>query len=555
MDNYLNLTKVFLKNIKMSKSNNKRTRITFNILLIFTILFIIIPFLLISAIFVYDTTLKLLDINYESIGLQIMCYIVSIFTFIFSFQVILNEFYFSNDIEKILPLPIKPIELISSKFTTCFIVENVIQILLILVSIISYVLALNLNISNILLSLIQIITLPIIPMIYSSIICLIVMYFTKFIKNKENIKKLSSLFIVFLFVLFYLLIGTLKNFNFELYLENFANGNHKFLNIMNIIFPHIKLFTNTITNKDILSLILYIILNIIYLSVFLILSKYIYIDSVIGMTSKDTSINKSSTKLLNNLKEKNIIISYISKEIKILFRTPTFFINCIVINILWPIFIYALYQIGSIDYSINDIRKLLLENNDNIKIILLLLISGISILLPAMNSISSTSFSREGKHFQFMKYIPVSYKKQWLVKYLVSFIITFIGVNFYTTIFYILVNLNIKIVILFYIVSILSISAISLIGILIDSVQPKLIWDDENNALRENYNTFISMAIAIMIFGLIIGGTYFYLQKKLLMSFNQISFILLLVLLILNLILIIISIQSGTKNIIEQEET
>ena len=100
MANYLALTKVFLKNIKMSKSPNKRARRMFAFLLIFTFLFIIVPFLLISSLFVYDTTIQLMDINYESIGLKIMCYLVSIFTFVFTFPVILNEFYFSNNESK-----------------------------------------------------------------------------------------------------------------------------------------------------------------------------------------------------------------------------------------------------------------------------------------------------------------------------------------------------------------------------------------------------------------------------------------------------------------------
>ena len=57
MNNYLSLTKVFLKNIKMSKINNKRAKIIFTLLLIFTFLFIIIPFLFISAAFVNSTSL------------------------------------------------------------------------------------------------------------------------------------------------------------------------------------------------------------------------------------------------------------------------------------------------------------------------------------------------------------------------------------------------------------------------------------------------------------------------------------------------------------------
>ena len=555
MSNYLALTKVFLKNIKMSKNNNQRAKIIFNILIVFTILFIIIPFLLISAIFVYQTTIELKDINYESIGLKLMCYIVSIFTFIFSFPVILNELYFSNDIEKLLPLPIKPVELVFSKFTSCFIVENSIQILLIIVSILSYVAALNLNISHILISLVQIISLPIIPMVYTSIISLIIMNFTKHIKNKENIKKISSVLVVFLFIMFFFLVGMLKDFNFQTYIENFAQGNHKFFDLMNIIFPHIDLFAKTITNKDLLSLIIYIGLNAIYLIVFLLLAKFIYFNSVIGLSSKDTKTKNNSTKLLNNIKSKSQLKSYIDKEIKILLRTPSFFINCIVINIIWPIFALTIHKIVLSDFSIESIKGMLISNGDSVRFALLLIITGLSILLPAMNSIASTSFSREGKHFSFMKYIPVSYENQWKAKYIISMLISLIGINIYATIFYILIGLDITTVLLFYLISILATSSTNLIGMYIDSIQPKLIWDDENNALRENFNTFISMAIALLIFGIICGVSYFYLYKVLYLTYFGILLIIINMLLLINLLMIIITMKSGYKNIIEQEET
>ena len=555
MVNFLSLTKVFLKSLKMSRSNNRRSRILFTFLLLFTLFFIIVPFLLISAIFVYDTTIQLMDINYESIGLQIMCYLVSIFTFVFSFSVILNEFYFSNDIEKIIPLPIKPVELIASKFTTCFIVENVVQVLLILVSIVSYILALHLGIGNVLLSFIQILTLPIIPMVYSAILCLIVMYFAKFIKNKEFIKRMSSIFVILLFFFFFIVISSLKDFNFQLYLENFANGDHRFLHIMDLIFPQIRLFTETLTDCNFLSLGKYIIINIIAVVAFLFLAKFTYLDGVIGMSSKDTTTHTPSSKLLQNIKEKNILRAYVEKEFKVLVRTPSFFINCIIINIFWPVFVYTLYKIGPINYTIAQMREFIALGDGDFLIKLVLLITGISVLLPAMNSIAATSFSREGKHFSFIKYIPVSYKVQWLSKYLISFLISFIGVNFFATIFYIAIRLPIPMMLLFYFISLCGTSAVSCMGVFIDSIQPKLIWDDENNALRENYNTFIAMGIALAVFGVACGISYFKFYKIYQFSIHAIAIFIILVFLFMNLLFFLFTLISGTKNIIEQEET
>ena len=554
MTNYLSLTKVFLKNLKMSQSNNKKARRMFTFLLIFTLVFIIIPFLLISAIFVYDTTIQLMDINYESIGLQIMCYLVSIFTFVFTFPVILNELYFSEDIENLIPLPVKPVELVFAKFTACFIVENLVQILLIFVSILSYIFALKLKISNILLALIQIVTLPIIPMIYSAILCLIIMYFAKYIKNRELIKRFSSIFVVGLFFFFFFAVSAFKDFDFELYLENFANGDHRFLTTMNYIFPQINLFVDTLTNQNIMSLIIYILITIAFIVIFLGLARFTYLDSVIGMSAKDTSVHQRSSKLIKNLKEHGIFKAYVLKEFKVLMRTPSFFINCVIINILWPIFAYTLYKVGPMNYSIAEMQKFIVTGDYAFKVKLLLLVTGISVLLPAMNSIAATSFSREGKHFSFIKYIPVGYKTQWLSKLFISFIITFVGINVYTTIFYIMIGSPLSDMLIFYLISFLAVSGICLMGVYIDSIQPKLIWDDENNALRENYNTFISMVIDLLVFCITCGGGYYYLYDKLLMSVGYISYLIILCLLFVNILFILFSLANGTRNIRDQEE-
>lgn len=553
MSNYLSLTKAFLKSLRRANSTSKRNKHLYRILLFFTILFVIIPFLIISASFIYDTTIKLVDINYESIGLKILCYIMCIFTFIFSFSFVLNELFFSNDIEKLLPLPLKPVELVLSKFTICFIVESIIQVAVIISGIYGYVSALNLSFINVIISLIEILTIPLIPMIYTAIICLLIMHFTKFIRNKENVKKISVIFVIVLIVLLCLFINQIKDFNFEVYLQNFVDGNHKFLNVMNIIFPHISMFTNTLTNGSIISLFEYLLINIVYIVLFILLTKKVYFNSVIDLTSKNNNTKESSTQILKKSKRKNVIVSYLSKEFKVLLRTPSFLINCMIINVIWPVIVYALYQISSIDYSIDKIKELLVTGNVKTQLIIMLLAFIISVLVSSMNSIAATAFSREGKNFEFIKYIPLSYKTQWFIKYLIGFIISFLGVNIYLMIIYIMLDLSLITILELLLLSIISISFVCLIGIYIDSVQPRLYWDDENNALRENYNIFISMGICTFIMVIVYIIAYSWLFKKLSFSYNSIYWIVILVLLIINVVSLIITKIAGIKNILEHE--
>ena len=552
ISNCLNLTKLFMKSLQMSKVTGKKQKFMFGFLLASVALFIFLPFIVFFGIFMFSMTSQLNEVGYASIGLEMMCFLVAIFTFVFSFSVMLNQFYFSEDIPTILPLPLKPEEIVISKFTSCFLAENVMEFLMLLVGVIGYGLAVNANFGSYLISLLGIFTLPIIPMVYCGSLCLIIMNFTKAIKNKETIRKISIVAVMLILVFFASMIGVLQNFDFESYVQSFALGNHTILNYSRIIFPHIQLFVDAFDRCSILSLISYLLVNVIYILLFVFLAQRLYLPGVIGLYSHDTKTKSNSTKLLNDLKENNIIKSYLIKELKTLFRSPTLFINCVLINFIWPIFVYVIYKV-SMRYTISDIKVLIYSNPIYIFKIILLYVIGISIMIPALNSISASSFSREGKHFAFMKYIPVKYGIQWIVKILCSFIISYVGINLFTSIFFVIVGVPILWCIYFYLISFWIVYFVCSLGTYIDSIQPKLVWDDEINSLRENYNTFMLMGFALLLFVLFVGGGY-YLMFKVQYPITNTIFIFILAICFLSYFISLIIAKYDSINIIEQQD-
>ena len=87
-----------------------------------------------------------------------------------------------------------------------------------------------------------------------------------------------------------------------------------------------------------------------------------------------------------------------------------------------------------------------------------------------------------------------------------------------------------------------------------DSIQPKLIWDDEMSALRENYNTFFSMAISIAFTAIVcVGGFFLFCNTHITIGLT--AFLLIIILTIANLIVLYLTNKSGVRNIEEQEET
>lgn len=550
MTNYLSLAKVFIRSLSMTKPSTKKQMIVTKILLAFVSLIIILPFVVVSGLFVYTVTNSLVEYNYETIGLEFMCILLCVFTFIFSFSVVLNELYFTSDIENLLPLPIRARQIVGAKVASIFCAESLVQLLVIFFSVVGFFFALGLPFKNFLLGILGMVTLPIIPIIYCSIISLLIMSFTRLIKNKETIRKVGLGFVLVILMLFVYFLGALQNFDLELYIEGFVNGDQTFLHVMRGILPHINLFIDTLVTGSVSSLFLYILVNIGFIVILLGLADVCYFKGVIGLSSKDTATKKSSSNILKNIKVEDPTNSYFKKEVRTLFRTPSYFLNCILINFIWPIFVYVICKLKFPDLTLSELKNLVTSTDNNTLIIIFMFVIGVSILLPALNSIASSSFSREGKNFYFMKYIPMDYSSQVYVKLLVSFIIAFIGVNVFSLIFYLVIGLKVSISFIFLIISFLAILFICSLGIIIDSINPKLVWDDELNALRENSNNFIVMGISIFMF-IVLAGLCYLLYKSfgLALAFTSI----LLILILLNAIVYDLNRRFTVKNIVEQE--
>ena len=289
-----------------------------------------------------------------------------------------------------------------------------------------------------------------------------------------------------------------------------------------------------------------------YFGVMIIAAKYLYYQSVVGITSKDTDSKKRANNLIKNFKVKDPAVHYFWKDIKIIFRSPTFLINCVLINFIWPIFIYLIFKIALPNYTIEFMREAIINQDPTFKIRILLFVIGVPIIITSFNSLASSAFSREGKNFHFIKYIPLKYGLQWRAKYVVSFILSFIGVCMYAIPFFIIIHVPILTMLLYLLIIILGISFVSLIGLLIDSAFPKLIWDDEADSLRENYNTFIAMWYSLLLFTILCGGGYYLIDHKSITN-NQFTIATLIILLIGNLILYIIGRKKISRNIRNQE--
>ena len=554
MTTYRALTKAFIKSLAMSKSNDRRTRIILKFIVGLVVLFVFVPVAIFCGMMTYSLVSNLQFFHIQDLGVAMMLHTICLFTLFFGFNVIFSEFYFSSDIEYVRPWPVKAWELVAAKFSVSYYVDNMMQIFMVVASLVGFFVAMRPGVMSYVASIVAVLTLPILPLCYCGIIAMVVMRFTKSINNKESVQRISALVLAGFILMFVIMFRVFAKNAYDAISFFITETNSPFVEYMNRIFPTIHFISRAITYGTIGDLLIYILINVVAVALMLFIAELVYFKGFDNLVVNVKNKQRSFDELMKVSVQSTPFKAYLRKEVLILFRTPSFFTNCILPNFIWPVFALIILKMQTYDVSITALR---IYNMNEPKIVGFFLIMGsvgFSLIMTALNSLASNAISREGKHFQFMKYIPIPYDTQWDIKIIVSCAFSFVGIWMYLLPFCIIIHTNFIYIIVSMFLSALSVTFVSYMGIYIDSIQPKLVWDDELSVLRENTNVALVMAIALGISIAIafVGYSFFaFLKVRLLL----VSLSLFVVLALLNLFVLWRTQKNAVRRIAEQEET
>lgn len=498
MNKFISLTKVF---IKTNLGEDKKKAITLLILLIIGFAPILKMFSAATSN-IYDV---LKEINEESIILYMGLSATSFAIFIFGIFHVMNTFYFSMDIESLLPLPLRSYEIIGSKLILIIIYEYVTEIIFLLPILLKYGMKIKAGFGYYLYGTIIFLINPIVPTIICTILIMVIMRFSNLGKNKDRFKMISGIIALGIGIGINLLMqSTFSKDQSKDQIQNMVMGiKDKYVGILSKIFPTTKAAVYSLIEYNnvngFINICLFLIITLLFLGIFIYVAEKLYLKGVVGI-SETTSTRKviEDTKLHKYTKKRNVVTSYILKEIKILLRTPIFFMNCILMNFLWPIFfILPLAMQGNIDEMIQAANGML-QNSNDIKLIIIISFS-IILFITSSNGIAASSISREGRNLYFNKFVPVDVKDIFIAKILTSVIIEFVSILSILIIIGLVIKIPLTIVMAIVIVSIPAMFFSSLTGMIIDLYYPKLNWDNEQKAVKQNFNIVGNMILNIII--------------------------------------------------------
>ena len=508
-------------------------RLLYKVLLTLVIIGILIPCILVVGFISYLLTQALSEAGNPGGGMLFEMQILSAFSMVFGTWVVFSLLFFSSDREHLATLPISDRDLLMSKFIYSFIAESAMEFFILIAVfggyfIASYSYTHTIDPVAVISAILGVLLVPLIPMIYAALFSMAVTALLKNVKSSSAFFRLTTVLMLAFIGLFLLSLKDMGSLNIDNYLETLGEGQDVFLRTLNIIFFPVPWLCRAVSEGSLIHLILYILVNAAFMALLWagcgkLYRQGLYTAGALG-TSKKTRIKDS------DFATRSPFMACLVKELRVLLRTKAFANNCVFINLLFPAMAFGLFHFMSDKGSLKDFIMLYRSGRDRASLLLTMVVIGLSLLATALNTIASTSFTREGAHLSLIKYIPVSYQQQILAKAGASFVFTYPPLLWTVFIICFYMGTPPRMWIYYALLTLFGhITALS-VGMALDCSSPYVTWEDEYSALRGNVNSFFNMGI-MMLFGgaLVLTGLFIYeVLKAPLMLYHALLFLLML---------------------------
>ncbi len=498
MSKVIKLTKIFLK----SSFSNMDSRIGVSSkskgkILLYGILFLYFAGLIIFLS--YNLLDGLIAIHQEAIFVSLVLFMVfglAIFQTLFSS---INVLYFTKDNEYILPLPLKPYQIILARTLVMLVAEYAVILLIGLIPLVMYGIMTVQGILFYILAICSLILLPILPMLLISIIVMIIMGFAKLTKNRNRFQLIAYILLIAIIIAFLgVTSGTKENLTNEEMAQAIVSSNGM-IEIMKGYVPTINYMTEALTTNSLfISLVNVLkttIITVIGLVLYLVISQKLYFKGLIGNLFGGGTLNSNKKIKQERYQSSKLYKSYIGKEFKILVRNPVFLIQCLLPAILIPTLMFC-----AVYFSLNDKTSVMemfgnaLENSFLTSGIIL----GVIQFFMMFIYISVTAISRDGESATFMKYIPVSLYRQYIYKIIPNIIMNIVMIIISLGVAMYVLHLPILTLVILFVVAVIMGILQSILMLIVDLKRPKLNWDSEYAVAKQNMNLIFPVLLSMV---------------------------------------------------------
>ncbi|MBY7143015.1 hypothetical protein KFZ56_08085 [Virgibacillus sp. NKC19-3] len=223
----------------------------------------------------------------------------------------------------------------------------------------------------------------------------------------------------------------------------------------------------------------------------------LYLKGVLGSGSSNKR-RISQKKVKKQITKRPVWLAYMLKELRIIFRTPTFLMQCVIQGLFGPVFIVIILMLDSRNDSLAGFMRMFSEKES----LLLLFMAAIFIL--AANATSISSISREGKNWEANLFLPLYPKQVFFSKIATAWIINLIAIVLFLIVFITILQIPAMMISCWLILSLIANWFTSALGTYLDFLAPKLNWTDEQEVFKARMTGIFSLLYTVGLFGVMV---------------------------------------------------
>lgn len=438
--------------------------------------------------------------------------LVSSVVFFFGIFYVISFFYFAADAQNMLALPLTGGQVLGARFSVLLCYEYLTELPFLLPPLLIYGIKSGASLTYWVFALAGLIVTPLLPLSLATIPTVIVMRFANLSRRKDLFKILGGLIVLVLAVGSQFIFQKAgPNAMDPAFLQTLLTDQNGFIKQISRVFPSTLYLSLALvqagTITGIHNLAIFKGISLLAVALAWLVGDKLYFQGLTG--SREASARRSAlskAEYQRQTKGGSALLSYWTKEIRLLLRTPTYFMNSVVTNLLVPVLIAVPFLIQSRNQS-GMMPWEQLMTAPGAQPIIMAAISGLIIFLAGSNAITATALSREGKEFFVSKYIPLSYQRQIQAKLLSAYIFGLMGAILLIITARILMPLDLAMLAILAVIGLTSIVPVIEAGLLLDILRPKLTWENEQQAFKQNLNVIFSMIFSVLLGGAILVPT------------------------------------------------
>lgn len=512
MDKVIKLTKIFLKNsfsnmdARMGISTKSKSKI-----IVYGLLFLYFAGLIIFL--GYNLLDGLIAIHQETIFVGMILFMIFGLGIIQTIFSSINILYFTKDSEYLLPLPLKPYQIILARTNVMLIAEYVIIFLIGFIPLVMYGILTGAGIVYYLTMILAVILVPILPVLLISMLVMFIMSFAKLTKNRNRFQLFATLLVLAIIIAISISTSGMKQ---DLTNEEMAQMVVKANGMIELVkgyVPTVDYLMEALTTNSLFTAIVEVLktlgITIIGFIVYMLIAQKIYFKGLVGNLFGGGASSSNKEISQKEYRNSKLYKSYVGKEFKNMARNPVFLMQCLIPAVLIPIIMVVVVYAGlnSDGMGLEKITQMVQQMSTNTFFIACIIL-GVIQFFTMFIYISITAISRDGENAVFMKYIPVSLYKQYLYKIIPNIIMNIVTIIITLGMAEYLLNLPvITLIALFVVATIMGILQ-SIAMIIVDLKRPKLNWDSEYAVAKQNLNLVFPVLLAMVNIVILVGCVY-----------------------------------------------